>query len=422
MAISTRYLTGFEHGFVGSAAAVAGGGLTGGTTTPGTGWTANTSSPPRNGGYCARLVAPANTATQMRFPVSGAPTKIVGRFAVKVAVSENVTLFTSTDGSAGTPFSLGISFGSFIARIGSAGQSGASVLPGQWRRIEFQIDTVAKTFDWKVNGVLQTRPAIPPEVISAPVDFGLGTKETTEATFTADYDDWIFGTWTVAGTDWYGDGKVLGQLAGLDGTHATITSLSPGDAGTAYSGTPTTVNTMVDDPPGTLGWTATRSTTDNVALRTATVGAYASIGPAATAEATLANAVRALVSYSSPATGANLAACDVRNSAGTVTALRGTTGGVGATYNLTANQFGGGIVTAPGAGWTAAEVNAVRWRFGGCTSVDINPVPTVQAMMLEVDWSTVAAASPERRTNLLVVGGPARGQVRDRDGRRAGLM
>ena len=61
MAITTQFLTGFEHGFVGSAA-TAGLGL---FDTVSAGCTASTSSP-RNGTYCARIVAPANTATVIR--------------------------------------------------------------------------------------------------------------------------------------------------------------------------------------------------------------------------------------------------------------------------------------------------------------------------------------------------------------------
>ena len=101
------------------------------------------------------------------------------------------------------------------------------------------------------------------------------------------------------------------------------------------------------------------------------------------------------MSYSSPTTTANLAACDRaqlgRDGHGALGHDRRDRRG----FNVTANNFKGGIVTAPAATWTAAEVNAVRFRFGGCTSADISPVPTVQALMLEVDWPIQVAASPE---------------------------
>ena len=359
----------------------------------GSGFSASTSSP-RNGSYCAHLVAPANTASRATFVVTH--TKGVQRFGVKVSSrpsSGTVILWHCTDATAGVPFSIQISSAGVLSAqvAGGTAQTGPTIDTSNWHLIEVQFDSTAKTLDWKVDGGAQTQ-ATSAGTVSPPNTMALGTPSTSQPAFTADYDDWILGTWTTAATDWYGNGKVLAQLAGVDGTHATITSLSPGDAGTAYSGTPTNVNTMVDDPAGTGGWTATRSTTDNIALRTATVGAYAEIKPATTAETGSANAVRAIMSYSSSTTAGNLAACDARNSAGTVTALFGTTGGTGANYSVTANNFAGALVTVPAAGWTASEVNAVRFRFGGCTSVDVVPIPTVQAMMLEVDWPVPATA------------------------------
>ena len=74
-----------------------------------------------------------------------------------------------------------------------------------------------------------------------------------------------------------------------------------------------------------------------------------------------------------------------------VTPIWGTTGGAGADFSEITNFFKAAIVTPPAAGWTAAEVNALRWRFGGCTSVDVSPIPTCQALMLEVDWSAAPA-------------------------------
>src|SRR3954468_17532625 len=85
MAIVTRNLTGFEHGFIAAAAAVGGfgsGGLIGGITLPAN-WSASTTNP-RNGSYCAHLVAPASTVTNLRFNSVGG-TQTVVRFGVKVS-------------------------------------------------------------------------------------------------------------------------------------------------------------------------------------------------------------------------------------------------------------------------------------------------------------------------------------------------
>jgi hypothetical protein len=387
MAITTAFLTGFEHGFLGTGAN-AGGGLI--DVLPAS-WSISTSSP-RNGSYCAHLVAPSGSSSIMSKTLAFG-SQVIARFAVKVTArpsSGSASLAGLTDTVNGSVVaSILIDSAGVLSATMSGGTpvTGPTIDTTSWHVIEIQANSASKTLDWKVDGVLQTR-ATTGTTLSGVEYMRLGPN--TTIAYTADFDDWIVGEWTVAATDWYGDGKVLAQLPASDGTHATITSLSPGDAGTAYSGTPTTVNTMVDDPPGTLGWTATRSATDNIALRTATVGAYAEIKPAVTAQTGQANAVRAIMSYSSSTTTANLAACDVRNSAGAVKELWGLTGGVGKAYNIVANQFKGAIVTAPAAGWTAAEVNAIRLRFGGCTSADISPVPTVQAMMLEVDWPIAA--------------------------------
>ena len=405
MAITTRYLTGFEHGFI-AAAATAGEvlhkpGLVKAITLPAN-WSASTTNP-RNGSYCARLVAPASTITNLRFENWPIDPQTVIRFAVKVSSRPSSGSVMLAVGGANSieGFRVGISSAGVLeCGFGTTVVTGPTIDTTNWHLIEFQHAASPKTVDWKVDGVLQTRATA--RNTDSVEQFWLGTLSAAGQAFTADYDDLIIGNgWTDAASDWYGDGKVLGHRAGVDGTHATITSLSPGDAGTAYSGTPTNVNTMVDDPPGTLGWTATRSATDNIALRTATVGAYAEIKPAVTAETGQANGVIARISWSASGTQANLAACDVRNSAGAVTEIYGLTGGVGQPYNVVANQFQWNMVTPPAAGWTPAEVNAIRFRFGGCTSADINPVPTVQAMMLEVDWPISAAppaAFPKRPT------------------------
>ena len=402
MAITTQFLTGFEHGFIGTAAS-AGGGLMGTVTVPAS-WSASTSSP-RNGSYCAHFVAPATTITNIAFTVPGNPTKVVLRFGLKLSArpttstSELLCLRSSAASdhfqiTANSGGRLGISFSG-----AGSGAGGPTIDTTSWHLVEIQIDILGKTVDWKVDGVAYPRV----NGAGTPVDIAtllLGSRAALGSPLTADYDDLIFGTWTDPATDWYGDGKVLAQLPGFDGFHQTPTAFSVGDAGAAYTGSQS-IWGNVDDPPGTLGWTATRNTIDNMAMRVANTTAYLEIDPAVTTEAGQANAVRALLSYSSPATQANLAACDVRNSAGAITELWGLTGGVGKDYSETANQFKGAIVTRPAAGWTAAEVNAIRFRFGGCTSVDISPVPTVQAMMLEVDWPVAAVP----RKSLVFPGG-----------------
>ena len=295
------------------------------------------------------------------------------------------------DGSQSCPLEVSNTGACRLHISGGSNFSGPNIGDGQWHLFEFQLDfssTTTWTIDWKVDGIAQTRVTAAETSAGTVSAVECGTHGTTTTAFTCDYDDLIVGTWTTAATDWWGDGLVLGQLAGSDGTHATPADFSPGDAGTVYSGTPTTAYTMVDDAPATSAWTTTRDTADNLAMRVVNTAAYMEIAPVSTVRGGQANAVRAIMSYSSPTATANAAGCVARNSAGAVTALLGTVGGTLASYAVTANNFKSGLVTTPAAGWTAAEVNAVRFRFGGGTSSVITNVPTVQALMLEVDWPT----------------------------------
>jgi hypothetical protein len=403
MAITTLGLTGFEHGFIG-AGAQNGGGLF--DAAPGTGWSASTSSP-RNGSYCARLVAPANTATRLVNNIAGAPTKIVVRFAVRVPVRPvGAALARVCYLTAGAS--------TYVMSVKDTGELTAGAVVGptldttSWYLVELQLDTATGVVKWKVNGVAYTFFSLGPT--SAISEFSLGTNLTTSSGYTIEFDDVIIGTWTVTATDWYGDGKVLVQLAGRDafGGHTAENRFSFGDAGALLAAPLTNAYTMVDDPPGTGGWTATRSTTDNLALRsTATTNAVLQLGPAPTAETGIANAVKAIMSYSSPGTQANLAACEARWGVGTgVVELWGLIGGVGKDYSESTNFFKSAIVPVPVAGWTAAEINALRFRFGMCTAADISPVPTVQALMLEVDWPIQATATPVARVSLESIATP----------------
>ena len=380
MALSYSTLTGFE---VGSAP---------GQTLTGAGVTFDTTTP-RSGLYRAHIVSPLNTATCISFGTIGG--KNAFRFAVKVSSrpSSGVAGIAGSTHAGAEAFTLQISSAG-VLQLGAAAtayQIGPTIDTTNYHLVEFQVDSTNLTVDWKIDGVLQTRATM---IASASGDlYNLGTPFATQPAFTADYDDVILGSWTVAATDWWGDGKILAQLPGSDGTHNTVADFSPGDAGTIYSGTVTTAWTMVDDPAGTGGWTATRSTTDNLAMRVVNTTAYLEIAPAPTSQPGKANAVQAYMTYSSATTVANAAGCVVRNSAGAVSELWGIVGGVLQPYNVTTNTFQTANVTKPAAGWTAAEVNAIRFRFGGGTSSDISPVPTVQAMMLEVDWPVAAAAA-----------------------------
>ena len=340
----------------------------------------------------------------MAFPVVGNPTKLVIRFGIKfvsalpTAGTTQTVLFLNNSTPATVLTVLRTDTGRLQLTYGGSLRTSAptGITDTNWHLIEFQLDAIAKTLDWKMDGVALLSLTSTGTITNF-ASVLLGNSPINMPTFTVDYDDLIFGTWTDPATDWYGDGKVLAQRAGSDSTHNSIANnFSPGDAGTLWATAPTDAWTRVDDPPGTGGWTATRSTTDNLAMRAVSAIAFLKIAVAPTSETAIANAVRALLSYSSSATQANLASCDAINPNNLGVALHGTVQGVGADFSDTSNQFKGGIVPVTGGAaiWSPARVNGVTFRFGApSTGSDISPVPTVQAMMLEVDWPVIVPAT-----------------------------
>ena len=212
MAITTLGLTGFEHGFIG-AGAQNGGGLF--DAAPGSGWSASTSSP-RNGSYCAHLVAPATTITRLVNNFAAGQAKVVVRLGIKVTArpASGVPTVVHCIGSRAPLFWI-TSTGVLTAQIlgGIPAQNGPIIDTSNWHLLEFQFDgSTLRSLDadWKVDGVSQPR-CTSSGAATTVTGFALGEDIATQPGFTADFDDVIVGTWTVAGTDWYGDGKVLGS-------------------------------------------------------------------------------------------------------------------------------------------------------------------------------------------------------------------
>ena len=216
MAITTLGLTGFEHGFIG-AGAQNGGGLF--DAAPGPGWSVSTSSP-RNGSYCAHCIAPLNTESRLLNNIIGGPTKIVVRFAVKVTSRPS----SGTAQIMGTTVGVGQSLMVFVSSTGVVSLQyrngelvfGPTIDTTNWHLIEFSstqlpILRIGKSMVSRKRGPRPAAPAWQTTVFFGPYATG--------PAYIADYDDLIVGTWTNAATDWYGDGKVLAQLAGC-GRHS----------------------------------------------------------------------------------------------------------------------------------------------------------------------------------------------------------
>jgi hypothetical protein len=302
-----------------------------------------------------------------------------------------------------------VQFGPVYIRVNNTGsvgvgtnaalqQSTTVAVDSTWHVMEVQADVSTNpwTINWKLDGVQQTAWA-PANAASSIQTFTIGSGNTS-AVWTAQFDDFVVGAFT-ATTDWYGDGKVLGYVPTSDGTHAAGTAIfGAGDGGTGYTNATTTAYQMVDDVPFPAA--SARSTTDNICQTANGTANYMEVVIGGASEPGTPNNVGWVMAYGSPGTAANTGACILRDSGGVVRVMwgdlpvaQGGTGGALQAYNLAAAttvgyKFGG--INTPAGGWSASEINALRVRFGG--SSDANPDLTLQAVMIEADWPTAAAA------------------------------
>lgn len=294
-------------------------------------------------------------------------------------------------------------FGITSGNGGTPVLSGVNPLTTQFYMIEmmFRGNDNPYTVDWKIDGVLQPRWTAPAGTDAGGDRFGFGDPTGTGLSFSADIDDVVTGTWTNADNDWFGHGTSQMVYPASDGTHSfTANDFSTGDAGTQQAQSFTGFWDMVNDP---VPWTTVRSTTDNIAQRVARATGYVEIAPDSP-DPRAANGCMAHMAYSASGTSADTAGCVVRNSEGTAATIfggipiaQGGLGGALADYSESTNFFKSVPVPIPAAGFTAAEVDAIRWRFGG--SDDINPIPTVQALALELDFPLIGgerAVAPDR--------------------------
>ena len=380
MALSPIFLTGFEQGVL----SASGTGLWNVITGAGFAIASDT---PRSGTYYAQLTAPATTAEKLSLTIpGGARTNLVGRVAFRVdslpaSGTTNTIVFAGTTATSTAGFYLALGNDNKIyARIGSGTIRSSAALSAGWHVLEWQAQWAAnpETMDWRIDGVSQTQCTYASTTTIS--YFGLGNPATTGVAYTASYDDLIIGDWSTAATDWFGDGTILPQSPGSDGTHTfTSTHASHGASGSSYiTGATTDAYLLVDDVPFGTAYDGT----DCIGQRVI-AAEYAEIAPTTTARTGTPNAVRASMAYSSSTTTTNSAACTILNGDAVETTLWGNSGAV-ADYSESSNFFKTALVPAPAAGWSAAAINALRWRFGW--AADISPVPTVQALMLEVDW------------------------------------
>jgi hypothetical protein len=405
---TVTYLTGFEHGLH----SISGGGLF--STLTGTAPTIDTAVV-KDGVYSLKVPVPASAFECDNGLYTPSGTGFVMRFHFRFTGNPSSSILISESTvSAGISFTVRLEADGTIAIRCFGGTSpvdsakSAVLAVDTWHLIEivYDVSTTAYKARHRTNGVEASTDATqtgPAAGALTTVKMGCTNLLTLSTARDLWFDNVICGTTattltaSVAFTDYWGDGKVIKILPASDGTHSfTDNDFSTGDAGTQRAVGYTDFWQMVDDA---VPWTVTRDVNDNIAQRVVRSTAYVEINPADTPEFGTANAVRALLEYSADATGADTAGCIIRNSTPTAVVIwgdlptaQGGNNGALADYSEITNFFKGVIATKPAAGWTPAEINALHWRFGGAG--DVIGIPTVQALMLEVDYPPGGAPPP----------------------------
>jgi len=250
------------------------------------------------------------------------------------------------------------------------GQSSSMTLEtGVWYRIDFRItiNTNPRTIEWKINGVDQTTSSYA-ETGSTTNGIIFGSNATS--TYTCFYDDMYV---SQTPTDYpIGDSAIYGKSPDSDGTHNAGTNVMEDQAG-ADIGVVTAWDLLDNVPMNT--------TADYVRQAANGTGNYAEVNFADITQ-TVINGVSAILAYNSATATANTGATIIRRSDATEIEVYGTPA-TPLDMSETALFYKSVVVTAPGGGWTQAEVNALKARIG--YSSDANPDPYWQALMLEVD-------------------------------------
>lgn len=404
---TATYLTGFEHGLY----SLSGKGLFNGIT--GTAPTIATDQV-KDGTYSFKVPIPASAyQTNLEvFVPSG--TRLVQRFYFRFSGNPSAAIFiTESQVAASIWFDIVLSTTGTVhidvgGGTGPVNSGDSPVLAvDTWHLIEIAMDvsTTAYRTRLKVNGTEVSGDGTTTGAgVGSITTANIGLIQSASLSTARDlwFDNLIYGSSTVTldsnpnYSDYWGGGKVISLLPASDGTHSfTDNDFSTGDAGTQRAVGYTDFYLMVDDA---APWTTTRSATDNIAQRVVRATGYVEINPADTPETGTANAVRALLEYSASTAGADTAGCIIRNSTPTAVVIwgdlpvaQGGNGGALSDYSETTNFFKGAIATKPAAGWTPTEVNALHWRFGGAG--DVIGIPTVDALMLEVDYPPLAVTA-----------------------------
>lgn len=407
------FLTGFEYQVLSTSGSGTNVGLF--NTVDGAGTVVDTSIF-RNGAGALKTVATASGANHRVIRTLASHTNQVGRIAIRInqapavqpiimEVGDQLATITYHQFVIKTDRTLRAQWVNGTSQVAV---DGPVLSVDTWYVLDWHFDgdsSSERRTEWRVNGVAQTTatcvPATSATAAYAGTRIGAVAANSSASDYTLWADDWIVST--TAADYPIGDGKVIALRPASDGTHSfTDNDFSTGDAGTQRAASYTDFYLMVDD----TAWNTTRSTTDNIAQRVIRSTGYVEINPADTGETGTANGVRALLEYSSSGTTANRMACIARTSAGFAGVIygdlpvaQGGNGGATTDYSESSNFYKDVIVTKPAGDWTPTEVNQIHWRLGG--SGDVTPVPTVQSLMLELDYPTGATTHTKAGTGVL---------------------
>ena len=270
----------------------------------------------------------------------------------------------------------------------------ASVSADTWYRIDLDININAatRTADWQMAvgdaaGTAQTQSA---STETASTTTGIRLGGSGSQTMTAVYDDLYL---SVTAADYpIGAGSTELLTPTGDGTHNAGVNVLEDQAGVDIG--VVTAFDLVDDVP--LSGTA-----DYIRQVASGSGNYAEVTFSNTTNTNI-TGVMGEVNRASASSGfaANGAMVVIRDDATEVGVLG--TSAAPASFTNTAPGYVRAVITAPGGGWTQAEVNALKGRIG--YSTDVSPNPRFHAFALEVAYAPAVTALDPREVRTYAEG------------------
>jgi hypothetical protein len=285
---------------------------------------------------------------------------------------------------------------------GTATAIGPVLSTNTWYRIDVQFDSSGTTWTMRgtVDGGTEGSATLGGQAATDQRSWSVALSGS--ATYTAHYDDLIFGTYTVD-SEYWGQGQVVALKPTGDGTHnaSTVIEDNAGVDITSPNAFP-----LLDEIP--------ISDTANYIQQSASgTGNYAEVTFAdLPASAGKVNAARAVLMYGSSTTTANTGGTVIRRndnttdvvqvgSTTTTTDINQNTTLATARWDMsdTAPFYKGCLVpaTADGTDFSSlspAIVNDLRGRVG--YSNDASPLPRWYSLMLEVDYAVVSLPAPRK--------------------------